>query len=117
MDRANAMDRENKQRTTISGASAEFQPATDAEDDIQGRISFRAYELYQQRGGEPGHDLDDWLQAEQELLSAPNRNEAGRPSGQDQSGAPPEGGRRLPRRVSEQPNPAPTSQRSSGSRR
>ncbi|MGE5113004.1 MAG: DUF2934 domain-containing protein [Acidobacteriaceae bacterium] len=30
-------------------------------------IRLRAYELYEQRGGESGHDLDDWLQAEAEL--------------------------------------------------
>lgn len=32
-------------------------------------IRQRAYELYEQRGGEHGHDWDDWLQAEQELTS------------------------------------------------
>jgi hypothetical protein len=31
-------------------------------------IAQRAYEIFQTRGGEPGHDLDDWLQAESELL-------------------------------------------------
>ena len=31
-------------------------------------IASRAYELFLARGGEHGHDLDDWLQAEQELL-------------------------------------------------
>jgi hypothetical protein len=30
-------------------------------------IALRAYELYQQRGGEDGRDLDDWLRAEAEL--------------------------------------------------
>jgi hypothetical protein len=30
-------------------------------------IQVRAFELYEQRGKEPGHDLDDWLQAEAEL--------------------------------------------------
>ena len=30
-------------------------------------ISARAYELYQQRGAEHGHDWDDWLAAEREL--------------------------------------------------
>ncbi|MGH9430948.1 MAG: DUF2934 domain-containing protein [Terriglobia bacterium] len=34
---------------------------------IQQMISSRAYELYEARGGEAGHDLDDWVQAEQEL--------------------------------------------------
>jgi hypothetical protein len=31
-------------------------------------IAQRAYEIFLARGGEPGHDLDDWLQAELELL-------------------------------------------------
>lgn len=31
------------------------------------QIQQRAYELYQARGGAPGHDWDDWLQAEQQL--------------------------------------------------
>jgi hypothetical protein len=30
-------------------------------------IARRAYELYETRGREHGHDLDDWLQAEREL--------------------------------------------------
>lgn len=28
------------------------------------RVTRKAYELYQQRGEEPGHTLDDWLLAE-----------------------------------------------------
>jgi hypothetical protein len=44
---------------------------TDAE------IAARAFELYCQRGGEDGHDLEDWLQAERELRqgAAPNVHE------------------------------------------
>ena len=30
-------------------------------------IRIRAYEIYMERGGQTGHDLDDWLQAEREL--------------------------------------------------
>jgi len=30
-------------------------------------IERRAYEIYLARGGEPGHELEDWLQAEREL--------------------------------------------------
>lgn len=30
-------------------------------------IRRRAYEIYLERGGQPGHELDDWLQAEREL--------------------------------------------------
>ncbi len=33
-------------------------------------IAQRADELYKQRSGEHGHDLDDWLQAERELRDA-----------------------------------------------
>jgi len=32
-----------------------------------GEISRRAYELHLERGGEQGHDLEDWLRAEREL--------------------------------------------------
>jgi hypothetical protein len=33
----------------------------------QDEIRRRAYELYLERGEQPGCDLDDWLQAEREL--------------------------------------------------
>ena len=32
-------------------------------------IRQRAYELYAERGFEHGHDMDDWLQAEAEVMS------------------------------------------------
>jgi hypothetical protein len=35
--------------------------------DLQEQIRRRAFELYELRGREDGHDLDDWLQAESEL--------------------------------------------------
>jgi hypothetical protein len=38
-------------------------------DDVQGEIRQRAYELYEQRGCAPGHENDDWLVAEREVLS------------------------------------------------
>jgi len=31
------------------------------------QIARRAYELYEARGREDGHDLDDWLRAEAEI--------------------------------------------------
>lgn len=34
-------------------------------------IAARAYELYIQRGRQDGHDMDDWLQAEYELMQLP----------------------------------------------
>jgi hypothetical protein len=39
-------------------------PVTDSD------IARRAYDLYVARGGDDGHDLDDWLQAERELRAA-----------------------------------------------
>ena len=33
-------------------------------------ISRRAYELFQERGREPGRELDDWLRAENELKAS-----------------------------------------------
>jgi hypothetical protein len=33
-------------------------------------IAHRAYELYTQRGCEPGKDVEDWIRAEQELTEA-----------------------------------------------
>ena len=37
--------------------------------DPQQLIRRRAFEIYEQRGREDGHDLDDWLQAEAEIFS------------------------------------------------
>ena len=44
------------------------EPATAAV--LQEQIQRRAYELYEQRGKVHGFDLDDWLQAENEVLDA-----------------------------------------------
>jgi hypothetical protein len=37
-------------------------------EDHQGRVAQRAYELYQQRGRQEGRALEDWLNAERQLL-------------------------------------------------
>ena len=39
----------------------------------QEQIRARAFELYLERGAQPGHELDDWLQAEFELNHWPFR--------------------------------------------
>jgi len=39
-------------------------------NDIEESIRRRAYELYEQRGRIDGFALDDWLQAEREILRA-----------------------------------------------
>lgn len=35
------------------------------------RIAQRAYAIYERRGGEDGHSMEDWLQAEREIDSEP----------------------------------------------
>ena len=40
---------------------------TNWDADLERRISERAYELYQQRGGHDGDAFNDWLQAESEI--------------------------------------------------
>jgi len=38
-----------------------------SDPNLEEEIRRRAYVLYEQRGREDGHDLDDWLRAEAEL--------------------------------------------------
>lgn len=56
-------------RTNEAGRPASSQPAGRESDRPinSDDISARAYELYEERGGEHGRDWDDWLQAEREL--------------------------------------------------
>jgi hypothetical protein len=44
-------------------------PVVTQHSELHERIRARAFELYEQRGGEDGHELDDWLQAEEELTT------------------------------------------------
>jgi hypothetical protein len=39
------------------------------EDEVREKVALRAYEIYEDRGGQHGRDIDDWLQAEAEVLS------------------------------------------------
>ena len=45
----------------------------ESKTDTEERIRRRAYELYEQRGRVDGFALDDWLQAEGEILGAQKR--------------------------------------------
>ena len=44
-------------------------------DPLTEAIARRAYELFLERGGAHGNDLDDWLRAERELLEAARARE------------------------------------------
>ena len=54
--------RSNPTRTT-SRAEERHAPT-----EVEAEIRSRAYELYERRGRVDGHELDDWLQAEAEVL-------------------------------------------------
>jgi hypothetical protein len=41
--------------------------AVNEPEQLEGLIRERAYELYESRGREDGHDLEDWLRAEEEV--------------------------------------------------
>ena len=58
------------------GSTDPTQPSTAVEEresvpesTREHEIRNRAYEIYLQRGGESGHELEDWLQAERELAT------------------------------------------------
>jgi hypothetical protein len=46
-----------------SNESTESPDGNSTHEEIRGR----AYEIYLERGGQPGGEMDDWLQAEREL--------------------------------------------------
>jgi hypothetical protein len=48
--------------------NAIFATAGPIEPILEHEIRIRAYELYEQHGARNGHALDDWLQAEYEVL-------------------------------------------------
>jgi Protein of unknown function (DUF2934) len=53
----------------MNPAQRSEQPRTTPDPTIvEDQIRLRAYALYEARGREDGHDLDDWLQAEAEIV-------------------------------------------------
>jgi len=46
---------------------------TDSKLVFEEEIRSRAFELYEERGREDGHDLHDWLRAETELSDAASK--------------------------------------------
>ena len=56
-----------KHTSTMPSLLRATNPTTESTSDLQEHIRRRAYELYEQRGRNGGHDLNDWLQAESEM--------------------------------------------------
>ncbi len=54
-------------RTSMAVPIRTAKRTTKSITELQQQIRRRAYELYEQRGRQDGHDLDDWLQAESEV--------------------------------------------------
>ena len=50
----------NKSQNRTTNSTTETIP-------LREKIEARAHEIYLARGAEPGHELEDWLQAEQEI--------------------------------------------------
>jgi hypothetical protein len=59
------------QKTTqrLDTADSSGKPSVSVCDDLQARVATRAHELYVNRGGGDGYALNDWIQAEREILS------------------------------------------------
>jgi hypothetical protein len=49
-------------------SSSESQPQTASGARTREEIELRAHQIYVERGGAHGQDVEDWLQAERELL-------------------------------------------------
>jgi hypothetical protein len=55
-------------KTMESLSPATQKPRTATHQPTQEEIALRAYLIYLQRGGAPGNEFEDWMQAERELL-------------------------------------------------
>ncbi len=54
----------------LSGRIEKIRSKLLGDESVRMQISRRAYELYLSRGGEHGHQLEDWVQAENEILTS-----------------------------------------------
>jgi len=73
------MDQRTMQKHSSSQEAGSKKPAAADTQDTTGKdrrkVAVLAYALYEQRGREDGHAVEDWLEAEQRVLS---RGERGR---------------------------------------
>lgn len=47
--------------------------ANHSSEHFYSRVAVLAYSLYERRGGEHGHDVEDWIQAEKSILEGHKR--------------------------------------------
>jgi len=55
-------------KTLVGKRILENRPENTEVPELHNRIAIRAYELYEDSGRVHGRDLENWLQAEQEIL-------------------------------------------------
>ena len=70
----------NKQVITMPEAGSvplvrKTSPLNDSPVDVAAQIRERAYQLYQERGNTSGHENEDWLRAEREILTRQNHQQ------------------------------------------
>jgi hypothetical protein len=53
---------------TMESISPSQKPRMATKQLTSEEIAFRAYQIYLERGSAPGNELEDWIQAERELL-------------------------------------------------
>ena len=79
MARAKAPKNGSSPRTRKSTTLKKTTPETSllaSSPDLESEIRMRAYLLAEQRGFEPGHEHEDWVIAEQEVLSRHSQHSA-----------------------------------------
>lgn len=60
-------------KRTATAADRALKSAAQPTNITHRDVARRAYALYLERGCEHGHDVDDWMQAEDELRASPAR--------------------------------------------
>jgi hypothetical protein len=75
-------------KQTKSGDSKAADAGGPSPETLLRRIAERAFERYEARGYVNGHDLDDWLEAEQEVVAEMQRAAKPRPAGPQRSSSP-----------------------------
>jgi hypothetical protein len=75
MARPRVQKTEAEKMTSVKGGARNGRSKTDGSGrispaaDLHERIAELAYTFYEQRGGQPGSPIDDWLAAERQILS------------------------------------------------
>jgi hypothetical protein len=66
--RALDQDRNQSASNVIAEKQSDDEKPSQEHAPTHGDIQLRAYWIHLDRGGEHGYDLDDWIQAERELI-------------------------------------------------